>query len=91
LRGAPACVEPVELVEAGEAAGIIGVRLNRLARSPEVYGEVKRRVLAAGGVVVAASVQTNPRWTCRRTAARASPVTRWHEHGRCSGWLELGR
>jgi len=43
----------VELVEGGQAAGIIGVRLNRLARSPEVYGEVKRRVIKAGGVLVA--------------------------------------
>lgn len=49
----PALRRAVELVEAGDAAGIIGVRLNRLARSPEVYGEIKRRVLAAGGVVVA--------------------------------------
>jgi DNA invertase Pin-like site-specific DNA recombinase len=49
----PGLRRAVEMVEAGDAAGIIGVRLNRLARSPEVYGEVKRRVLAAGGVVVA--------------------------------------
>jgi DNA invertase Pin-like site-specific DNA recombinase len=53
LARRPGLRRAVELVEAGEAAGIIGVRLNRLARSPEVYGEVKRRVLAAGGVVVA--------------------------------------
>ena len=53
LSRRPGLRRAVELVEAGEAAGIIGVRLNRLARSPEVYGEVKRRVLAAGGVVVA--------------------------------------
>ncbi len=53
LARRPGLRRAVEMVEAGEAAGIIGVRLNRLARSPEVYGEVKRRVLAAGGVVVA--------------------------------------
>ncbi len=53
LERMPALRRAVELVEAGDAAGIIGVRLNRLARSPEVYGEIKRRVLAAGGVVVA--------------------------------------
>jgi DNA invertase Pin-like site-specific DNA recombinase len=53
LARRPGLQRAVELVEAGEAAGIIGVRLNRLARSPEVYGEVKRRVLAAAGVVVA--------------------------------------
>ena len=53
LTRRPGLRRAVELVEAGEAAGIIGIRLNRLARSPEVYGEVKRRVLAAGGVVVA--------------------------------------
>ena len=53
LASRPGLRRAVELVEAGEAAGIVGVRLNRLARSPEVYGEVKRRVLAAGGVVVA--------------------------------------
>ena len=53
LERMPALRRAVELVEAGDAAGIIGVRLNRLARSPEVYGEIERRVLAAGGVVVA--------------------------------------
>jgi DNA invertase Pin-like site-specific DNA recombinase len=53
LARRPGLKRAVELVESGRAAGIIGVRLNRLARSPEVYGEVKRRVLAAGGVVVA--------------------------------------
>jgi DNA invertase Pin-like site-specific DNA recombinase len=53
LARRPGLRRAVEVVEAGEAAGIIGIRLNRLARSPEVYGEVKRRVLAAGGVVIA--------------------------------------
>jgi DNA invertase Pin-like site-specific DNA recombinase len=52
LARRPSLRRAVELVESGEAAGIIGVRLNRIARSPEVYGEVKRRVLAGGGVVI---------------------------------------
>ena len=52
LTRRPSLRRAVELVESGEANGIIGVRLNRIARSPEVYGEVKRRVLASGGVVI---------------------------------------
>jgi DNA invertase Pin-like site-specific DNA recombinase len=36
LARRPGLRRAVEMVEAGEAVGIIGVRLNRLARSPEV-------------------------------------------------------
>ena len=55
LTQRPGLSRAIELVEAGEADGVIGVRLNRLCRSPEVWGELKRRVDQAGGVVVSAS------------------------------------
>jgi DNA invertase Pin-like site-specific DNA recombinase len=50
----PGLSRAVAMVEDGTADGVIGVRLDRLARSPEVWGELRRRVRLAGGVVVAA-------------------------------------
>jgi DNA invertase Pin-like site-specific DNA recombinase len=50
----PGLSRALDLVESGEAAGIIGIRLDRIARSPEVWGELQRRVRRAGGVIVAA-------------------------------------
>ena len=54
LAQRPGLSRAVAMVEDGTADGVIGVRLDRLARSPEVWGELRRRVRAAGGVVVAA-------------------------------------
>jgi DNA invertase Pin-like site-specific DNA recombinase len=54
LAQRPGLSRAVEMVEDGTADGVIGVRLDRLARSPEVWGELRRRVRTAGGVVVAA-------------------------------------
>jgi DNA invertase Pin-like site-specific DNA recombinase len=54
LAQRPGLSRALELVEDGKADGVIGVRLDRLARSPEVWGELQRRVRAARGVIVAA-------------------------------------
>jgi DNA invertase Pin-like site-specific DNA recombinase len=53
LAKRPGLSRAVELVESGEAAGVIGIRLDRLARSPAVWDDLRSRVRAAGGVVVA--------------------------------------
>lgn len=54
LAQRPGLSRALELIEDGAADGVIGVRLDRIARSPEVWGELQRRVRAAGGVIVAA-------------------------------------
>lgn len=51
-RGLARAIDLVE--EGGGVGGVIGVRLDRLARDPEVWAEMRRRVRTAGGVVVAA-------------------------------------
>jgi DNA invertase Pin-like site-specific DNA recombinase len=53
LAQRPGLSRALELIEDGAADGVIGVRLDRIARSPEVWGELQRRVRAVGGVIVA--------------------------------------
>jgi DNA invertase Pin-like site-specific DNA recombinase len=53
LAQRPGLSRAVDLVESGEAEGGIWIRLDRLARDPAVFSELKRRVRKAGGVVIA--------------------------------------